>query len=183
MQNTKLSVLFTEPGGNAAIELTLVPPEQGWTPEAADYNTSRQEGVQFIEGSNIRIHGNSAYLGRYRLQSNAGAIDVMAAYIAYGQHMYQLAGMAPASSYSSFADNFERTIRGFRQLTDSRILSVQPDRIRIYRARRGETLRGLLKLQNQSRLKVEDLALLNRIDPDQILSAGSPVKLIRMGRN
>ncbi len=182
VQNTKRSVIFIEPGGSAAMELTLVPPEEGPTPEAVANSIARQQGVRLIEGSSLLINGNSAYLGRYRLQSGANTVDVLAAFIAYEKYMYQLVGMTSTSAYSSFAGSFDRTIRDFRPLTDPRMLSVQPDRIRIYRANKGETLRGLAKLQPQSRISVEDLALLNRLDPDQALSAGVPVKLIRLGR-
>jgi predicted Zn-dependent protease len=86
------------------------------------------------------------------------------------------------SAFSSFARNFDGTIRGFRELTDARILSVQPDRVRIYRAREGETLRGIAKSQSQGKVTIEDLALLNRLNPDQALKAGAPVKLIRSGK-
>jgi predicted Zn-dependent protease len=182
VQNTKSAVAFVEPGGNAMVRLTLVPPKEGQTPEAVGGTIARQEGIQFIEGAPLRIHGNAAYLGRYRLQAEAGTVEVLAAFISYGKNMYQLAGMAPASAYPSFARTFDGTIRNFRELTDARILSVQPDRIRIYRARKGETLRGIVTSQPQSSMTVEDIALLNRLDPDQALNAGVPVKLIRPGR-
>ncbi len=182
VQNTKSAVIFAEPGGNAMVQLTLVPPDQGATPEAVGGAVARQEGIQFINGAPLRINGNSAYLGRYRLQEEAGTVEVMAAFISYGKNMYQLAGMAPSQAYSSFAGSFDGTIRGFRELTDARILSVQPDRIRIYRARKGETLRSIVKSQPQPRTTVEQLALLNRLNPDQALDAGAAVKLIRPGR-
>lgn len=182
VQNTKSAVAFVEPGGNAMVQLTLVPPKEGQTPEAVGGTIARQEGIQFIEGAPLRINGNAAYQGRYRMQADAGTVEVLAAIISYGQNMYQLAGMAPASAYSSFARSFDGTIRGFRELIDARALSVQPDRIRIYRARKGETLRGIMKSQPQSAMTVEDLALLNRLDPDQALNAGTSVKLVRPGR-
>lgn len=182
VQNTKSAVAFLEPGGNAVVQLTLVPPEEGQTPEAVGAAIARQEGIQFIDGAPLRINGIAAYLGRYRVQDEAGTVEVLAAFISYGKNMYQLAGMAPASAYSSFARSFDGTIRGFRELTDTRVLSVQPDRIRIYRARKGETLRGIVQSQPQSRVNLEDLALLNRVDPDQALSAGAAVKLVRPGR-
>jgi len=182
VQNTKRSVAFLEPEGKAVIELTLVSPEEGQTPEEVAYNTSRQEGVSLIEGSRLSINGNSAYLGRYRLQSDSNSIEVLAGFIAYGNNLFQMAGMTLSSQYGSFADSFDRTIRDFRRLTNSRILSVQPDRVRIYRAKRGETIRGLWKSNPQSRISVDDIALLNRLDPDQALNAGTPVKLIRLGR-
>jgi predicted Zn-dependent protease len=182
VENTKSAVLLSEPNGKAVIQLTLVPPKGPQTPEAAGNAAAQQEGAQFIQGAPLRINGNAAYMGRYRIQSQEGTVDVLAAFISYGKNLYQLTGMAPTSAYSSFARSIENSLRGFRELTDARLLSVQPDRIRIYRARRGETLHGILKGQPPSRMNLEDLALLNRLDPDQALSAGAPVKLIRPGR-
>ncbi len=182
VQNTKSSVLFVEPGGNAALRLTIVPPKAGQTPEAVGRDAARQQGVQLIEGASLSINGNAAYLGRYRVQSESGAVEVLAGFISYERNMYQLAGMAPAQVFSRFARPLESTIRDFRTLTDARILSVQPDRIRIYRAREGETLRGIAGSRTQGRVTVEDLALLNRVDPDRALGAGVPVKLILPGR-
>jgi len=182
VENTKSSVVFSEPNGNAILQLTLVPPKEAQTPEDAGSAAAKQEGIQFINGAPLQINGNAAYLGRYRLQQESGTVDVLAGFIAYGGNVYQLAGMAPTSAYSSFVSSFDAAIRDFRKLTDARILSVQPDRVRIYRARQGETLRSIVKGQALSRVKLEDLALLNRLDPDQALAAGTPVKLIRPGR-
>ncbi len=121
-------------------------------------------------------------MGRYREQAEAGTIEVLAAFVSYGKNMYQLAGMASSAGYPSFARSFDGTIRGFRELTDARILAVQADHIKIYRAREGETLRGIAKSQSQGKVTIEDLALLNRLNPDQVLKAGAPVKLVRVGK-
>ena len=182
VQNTKSAVAFVEPGGNAVLQLTLVPPEEGQTPEAVSNTIAGQQGVELLDGAALRINGNPAYLGRYRIQAEEGTIAVLAGIISYGKNMYQLAGMTPESSYANFSRGLDGAIRGFRELTDQRILSVQPDRIRIYRARNGETLRGIVKSQPQSRVTLEELALINRLGLDQTLPAGTPVKLIRPGR-
>jgi len=182
VQNTKRMVVFLEPEERAAVQLTLVPPKEKQTPESVGYDIAQEQGIRFIDGRSLRINGNTAYIGRYRYQIDTEAVEVLAGFISYGNNMYQLAGITTSSSYSSFARNFEETIRGFRPLTDRRILSVQPDRIRIYRTKQGETLRGILKSQPQSRATEAEISLLNRINPDQRLNAGAPVKLIRPGR-
>lgn len=181
VQNTKAAVIFQEPGGRAVVQLTLVPPEAGQTPESVAASIANLQRVQFIDGTSLRINGHSAFLGRYRLQE-ANPVEVLAGFISYRDNMYQLAGLTPTSSYSAFARTFEGTIRNFRELTDARRLSVQPDRISIYRARRGETLRGIAGSQSQSRVTLEDLVRLNRLDPNQPLEAGAAVKLVRQGR-
>ena len=182
MQNTKSAVAFMEPGGNAMLQLTLVPPQQGTTPEAVARSMAGQQGIQFIEGGSLRINGNPAYMGRYRLQAESGIIEATAAFISYGKNTYQLTGMSAPSAYSSFAPGFDSSIRSFRELNDARILSAQPDRVRVYRAQRGETLNGILKSQPQSRIEVQEISLLNRLNPDQTLNAGVPLKMIRSGR-
>ncbi len=181
-QNTKRAVVFIEPQERAVVQLTLAPPTEEGTPESVGYSLARQDGIRFINGAPLEINGNDAFVGRYRLPGQGDSVEVLAGFISYGDYIYQLAGMTPSSAYGSYSRVFEGTIRGFRRLTDKRILSVQPDRIRIYRAKGGETLRSILKSQPQARTDLDDIALLNRIDPDQKLSAGARVKLIRPGR-
>jgi len=181
-QNTKRAVVFIEPQERAMVQLTLAPPTDEGTPESVGYAIARQEGIRFIGGTPMKINGNDAFVGRYRLLGQGDSVEVLAGFIAYGKHIYQLAGMTPSMAYGSFSRVFEGAIRGFRRLDDRRILSVQPDRIQIYRAREGETLRAIMKSRSQPRGDLEDIALLNRIDPDQRLGAGTPVKWIRPGR-
>jgi predicted Zn-dependent protease len=182
VDNTKNAVVVSEPGGNAVIQLTLVPPKQAQTPESAVRAAAQQQGTQFLDGGPIEIQGNGAFWGRYRIQGESGTVDVLAAFISYGKNLYQMTGMAPTEAYASFARTIETTLRGFRELTDPRVLSVRPDRIRIYRTRKGETLRGIVKVQLPSRMTLEEIALLNRLDPDEALGANIPVKLIQPGR-
>lgn len=182
VQNTKSSVVLLEPKQSAVLQLTLAPSELGQTPEAAADTISRQEGVERTEGARIQINGNDAYLGSYRVRGQNGIAAVMAAFIAYGKNIYQMAGITDESRLTSFSRDFESSIRSFRTLTDSRILSVQPDRIKLYRARRGETLRSIAKVAQGSRITLEELALLNRLDPDQTLEPGTPVKTVQFGR-
>ena len=73
-------------------------------------------------------------------------------------------------------------IRSFRELTDQKLLAAQPDRMKVYRARKGESLRSLATSAGQTRVSLEDLARINRIDPDRTLSAGTWVKLVQPGR-
>ncbi|MEJ2110255.1 MAG: M48 family metalloprotease, partial [Acidobacteriota bacterium] len=135
VQNAKSFVAFLQPEGKAAIELRIVPPDKASTPEGAGVAIAQQSGITQYSGSGLSIHGNRSYLGRYRLQSDSGTIDILAGFIDYGGNLYQIAGMAPVSTYPTYADPLESVIRSFRKLDDQRVLSVQPDRLRIYRTR------------------------------------------------
>jgi len=181
VQNTKSAVIVQEPRQGAALQLTLVPSKEGQTPERVGTSIGREEGVRMIDGASLRINGNPAYLGRYRLQE-ANSVEVLAGFISFKGNLYQLAGMTSTASYASFARTFDTSIRSFRELTDKRLLAAQPDHIKIYRARAGETLRAITKAKPQSRVTLEELALLNRLDPDQVLKGGIMIKLVQEGR-
>lgn len=182
VENTKSAVLLAEPQGSAVVQLTLVPPEEGQSPADIAQKIGRQEGIQFLRGRSEIINGNQAYLGLYRVREEGGNIGVQAAFISHGSRIYQLAGMSPESVFSRYAQTMENTARSFRPLTDARLLAAQPDRLRIRRARKGDTLRGLARSLDPSRVKLEDLARLNRMDPDQPLRDGAWVKLVDLGQ-
>jgi predicted Zn-dependent protease len=182
VENTKSAVTIGEPQGRAMVELTISPPEAGQSPGAVAHKIRSQQGTQFISGKDERINGNQAFVGFYRVQSDSGNIGVTAAFISHGGHIYQIAGLAPESSFSQYSSAMNSALRSFRELTDQKFLSVQPDRMKLYRARRGESLRSLAKSLDQTRVKLEDLVRINRIDPDQALSAGTWVKLIQPGK-
>ncbi len=182
VQNTRSEVIFAEPAGDAAIQLALVPPTAGQTPEAVGENLGRREGIQLIEGARTQIGGCPAFLGSYRAQSSQGSAAILAAFVAYGTNLYQIAGLTAESSYTRFADLFDSSLRSFRELSEKRLLSVQPDRLQLYRTRENETLRKISRSRPQTRIRLEDLAILNRIDPDQILQPGTVIKLVLEGR-
>jgi len=182
VQNTKSAVVFLEPAGAAALRLTLVPPAEGQSPEAVGEKIGRGQGILLIEGARTVINGNRAFVGRYRVSGQSGDVGILAAFIGYGNNIYQIAGMTADASYRRYAPVFDSCLSSFRRLTDQRLLSVQPNRIQIYRARKGETLRSIAKSRPQIPATVEELALLNRLDPDQALSAGAPVKLVQPGK-
>jgi predicted Zn-dependent protease len=182
VENTKSSVVITDPKGGAALQLAMASPEEGQTPEAVARNIGNQEGIQMLEGTATQLNGNPSFLGRYRAQTDSGILSVTAAFISYGGHIYQYVGLTPEASYANYARAFNASLQSFRQLTDGRILAVQPDRIRLYRARGGESLRSLAGSSAQSRITLEELARINRIDPDQKLAAGATVKLVTLGR-
>ena len=182
VENTKSVVIFAEPDGGAVVQLSMVPPEAGRTPGEVAQTISRRQGTQFVSGGSERINGNQAYLGLYRIQTEGGTIGAKAAFISFGDRLYQIAGLAPENSFSQYSRSLDTALRSFRELTDSGALSAQPDRIRLYRARKGDTLRSLSKSLGQTRLTVDDLVQINRIDPDQPLSAGAWVKVVQPGK-
>ena len=182
VENTKSSVVFNEPEGGAMVQLTMVPPDAGGSPGEVAQKIAQSQGTQFLSGSNERINGNQAFLGLYRLQSQSGNIGVTAGFISYGGRIYQIAGLAPEATFSRYSRPMSSVVRSFRELTDTRLLAVQPDRMKLYRARKGDSLRSIARSIDQTRISLDDLVRINRMHPDQALSEGTWVKLVQPGR-
>lgn len=183
VQNSKRSVLFVQPGGQAALSLTFAQAPQGTTPAEQGRRVAQQPGVRMVAGGPTRIHGKDAFLGHYQLQDAGGSVlEALAAFIAHEGHLYQYAGLTLRGMFQRVSSTFEDSLRSFDDLRDSRALNVQPDRIRIHTAAAGETLGRLAERTNNPRVKADDLALLNRLEPDEALAAGTRVKLVEPGR-
>ena len=161
----------------------MIPPEAGKSPGDVAQSIARQEGTQLLSGR-IRAHQRESrpILDFIAFKAIAETLELTAAFISYGGHIYQAAGLAPESSFSQYSRSLNTVLRSFRELTDQRLLAAQPDRMKMYRARKGESLRSLAKSMDQTRVTLEDLVQINRIDPDQPLSAGTWVKLVQPGK-
>lgn len=183
VQNSKRAVAFTQPSGQAQIQLTLAPPEAGTSPEGRAQEMARSRNVQLVAGERRQIHANPAFLAHYRMATPAGEVlEALAAFIRHGGHLYQIVGMTPSPLFRRYAGVLETSLTSFAELRDRRALALQPDRLQLHRARAGETLRRIAQGLNHPRVSLDDLSLLNRIEPDEPLEAGTWVKLVVAGR-
>jgi predicted Zn-dependent protease len=119
-------------------------------------------------------------VGLYALRDEGGAtIPVIAAFIEYRQLLYEIIG--PMSDLARYRTPIETTIRSFDRLTNARILAMQPDHLRIYTARQGDTLESLAARYANPRVTADDLALLNRLAATQSLTPGRLIKVVEKG--
>ena len=119
-------------------------------------------------------------LGMTRLFNEDGStVPVLAGFIEYRQQLYEIIGAM--SDVARYRNTVETSIRSFNSLTDQRVLAMQPDRLRTYTARQGDTLRALAARYANPRVSAENLALLNRLDGAQALAVGTLVKVVEKG--
>lgn len=180
--NTRSTVVFLEPSQKAVVQLTLAPSNVS-SPRARAEQISTQEGVSMLESGSKNINGNSAFLAVYQVSDNSGnSLQVLAAFIDYGDHIFQLVGLASPTDFQRYHDSFEAIINSFQELKDQTILGVQPDRIRLYTIKRGGTLQDVAKMYPNPRVGVERLSMLNRIGESERLEAGTVLKVVEAGR-
>lgn len=179
--NTRSAVVFLEPSQKVAAQLTLVPPEID-SPRARAEQLSDQEGVRMLESNSKRINGNPAVLAVYQVSDYSGnSLQALAAFIDYRGSIYQLVGSTTPNNFRQYYGILESIVNSFRELTDSRILGVQPDRLALYRVQRGGTLQDIAKRFPNERVDAEVLSALNRVGPADYLEAGTVIKVVKAG--
>jgi predicted Zn-dependent protease len=81
------------------------------------------------------------------------------------------------ANFDRYRDDLENTLASFDRLEDRRVLAVQPLRVRLEQLDRAMTIDRVAKTYDVP-IAVEDLALLNNVDPGTELRAGDWVKII-----
>ncbi len=182
VENTRGSVQFVQPNGEAVAQLTLAPKES--TPEGRARELGAQTGVEMANARAAKINGKPAFQADYRVVDPASGsqIRATAAFISHGGNLYQIIGMAPPQLFQRHAVSLSRVLESFAELHDQRHLAVQPDRVEIYQVQRGGTLEDVARLYPNPRVPLRTLSELNRIDPAQPLTPGQLVKVVKAGR-
>ena len=107
-------------------------------------------------------------------------LRVLAYFIEYGDNVYRFYGVTTASKYGTYRPSFERTMEGFRRLTDQRILDIQPARLAIRPATRSLPFSSFVDESDlPDEMTALDLAIINQVDLDQTIDDGRSLKLPR----
>ena len=89
-------------------------------------------------------------------------------------------GVSAAERGEEMANALDVMTQGFRRLTDQRILSIQPARLGVAATPRESTFRDLVDPRRLPRgMKLDDLAILNGVQVDAVIPAGTRLKLPR----
>jgi predicted Zn-dependent protease len=178
VENTRTSVLALDPQKGAQMQLRVARAPAGTT--AVGYaRLLAAEGMVPQVSDEVMINGNTAFIGRYVVQGEGGPLAVLAAFIEYRNQIFEIVGVM--SDARRYADILDRSMRSFARLSEQRILRVQPDRVRVYIAREGDTLRAIAQRMNNPRVDADQLAILNRIAIDQPITTGRILKIVEKG--
>ncbi len=176
-QNLPQAVVAASQQQDAIMQLTLA---QG-SPEQAAQQFFSQQGVEQGNASRQSINGLPAVMVEFRAQTEQGVVQGLAGWVSQGQHTYQILAYTGASQYGAYARTFQQSLGSFRTLTDPQALAVQPNRLRVVRADRAETL-ATFNARQPSVVPIEELAIINQVEgPSSTIPAGTLVKRVVKG--
>jgi len=103
-----------------------------------------------------------------------------ALFLAYRDRVYQMLGYGDAGSWSLRGPAVRSAMESFQEEADPAVLAVEPARIAVIEIPRAMTLEEFNR-SYPSTITLEDLSLINRLDPGQRLEKGALAKRVTGG--
>jgi predicted Zn-dependent protease len=172
--NQRQSVQAVSPNKDAVIQITLSDKK---TSAEAYKSISSQQGFTAEPGKAGQMHGLTFLGGGFSATGEQGTMRGFAWCIEYNGAIYQIVSYGTDAGWNGVRQAVQQAAGTFDRLTDQKILSVQPMRIKLVRLEKQMTL-VQFNQQYPSPVSVETLAIINQVDANRPMPAGEMVKRI-----
>ncbi len=176
LQNTRAMVQMTSLKKDAAIMFML---SSAKSPEQAARDFVQKNRMRLMASDRKKINGLSVVRTVSKIQTNQGALEIMSGYVQKGSKVYEFHGLAPENAFRSYQPVFQKTMGGFKRLTNKRVLNRKPYRIKIASAPRTGTVKQVLKALGASDGKLQAWAVMNGKTLDETVQAGTLLKIVK----
>lgn len=152
-----------------------------------DAATARESVETFLRVNSIEAESERALRssGRYPgyeaqftiEEENGDTLRVQLYAVEYGERVYRFLNYADADKFSSYRLDFTLSVASFNALTDPSILAIQPVRLEIRKVQQQTTLRELLPSELPMQIEVEEVAIINQLQLDDVIETGRRLKI------
>lgn len=180
-QNSPQQVQMGPKDGSAVLVLTLVP---GNSLQEAAQQSLQGNGLQAVESQQVTVNGLPAIAvvadtQPQQAQQQQQQLRTLTYFIQYGGNIYSLMGISTTNNFNNHFQTFTSSMQSFKQLTDTEKLNRQPERIRIVTVPKATTLAQALRSSNMPDARHNELAVLNGMQLNDQLPAGTMLKIVR----
>ena len=181
-RDSRTAVVAQEPGQQAVMQLSLADASR-LTPAAYVQQLSGRGAFTDASGQAETIGGFAAWVGSVSLpQQGAAAVPAAAAYIRRADSlMFQVLGRSQQPGDANDT-KIRASLRSFRALTDPARLSPWPDRVKVEKVTATATLEATLRRLGAAEAQFQADALLNNLEADETVMAGTLLKVVVPGR-
>jgi predicted Zn-dependent protease len=172
--NEKQAVGAVSPNQDALVVLQL---SSSASARQAAQKFFSQQGVQAGDEWRREIGGFAAVATTFQAQGGQTALRGLAAWVEYGQHVFQILGYTSEQQWPTYEHAFEQAIGSFARETDPDVLNVKPRRLELVSLSRPATLDALLR-QYPSTVPPQVSSLINNLQPNATLPAGDIYKRV-----
>jgi len=172
--NQASAVGAVSPDKSAAVALELSETSGG--PEAAMRQLEQQTRMDLSRSAErVTIGGLPAVHASAVARTRNGPVALDLTWIAFAGKVYRVTGMTRPESFEALRPSFQQTAATFGAITAAERAGIKETRIRLARARGGETLSALLASAG-SVWKPDYAAVANGLETDSVLGRGRVVK-------
>jgi predicted Zn-dependent protease len=146
--------------------------------EAAASKFLNQQGFRIIERGPMRSSGLPAYVVIADAQTQNGqVVRVMAYFVEFRGSVYYFVGYAGQQTFNSYRGAFLRTMQGFSEVQDPRMLNRQPLRLDLQPVSRSARFQDLIPRSFPAPFTTQDVAIMNQMELNQEVSPGKFLKV------
>ena len=181
-QNSPQAVQLGSKDGKAMMMLTMA---QGQTLQEASNAILQRYSLRLLDSKEVSVNGLNAiaFLADQQPQQTSQqqqqeVMRTMSYVIQYGNNLFHLIGVAGSRSFNNYTDEFDNTMRNFRELRDASKLNRKPDRISIKTVTQDGTLQQALRTLNMQEKRFQELALLNGMKLNETVKKGTLIKVL-----
>lgn len=172
--NQKQAVRAVSPQRDALVQLSV---SSSATPDQAAQAFASQDGVTTAGLGRTSVNGHLAVGGAFRATTQQGQLEGEVVFVSYGGGVYELLAYGPTETWGRYTGIARQSLATFDGLADPDALAVQPLRIDIVELTEAISL-GEFARRFPSEISVDELALINQVEPGERLPAGSLVKRV-----
>jgi predicted Zn-dependent protease len=174
-QNGTSQVVGVSPQQDAVVALSLAGQK---APAQALNEFIGQQGMQGRGSSSSPINGLTAATASFTATLEDGStVAGWVAFVDLDGTTLRLLGYTPGAKISTYDGALRTSVSSLRRLTDPTALNVKPSRVRLVRINRAMTVEEFHRA-NPSSVTVQQIALINGVDANGTLPAGSLVKRV-----
>jgi len=182
INNMPQAVIATDKKDEAFIEFNLHTLSKKRSVEEAAAVIAEKFGLKKIFGDRKRVEGLETYVGTYSAKtSGLGNVVLRMGFFLQNDKVFYINGYTKTENFKNVVNLFEKTINSFRILSPKEIKNVHPNRISLYKVKRGDTLISIIKKMKRPKNDLKKVALINAWDPEKLpaLKIGMIIKVIK----
>jgi predicted Zn-dependent protease len=180
LANSPSQVQIVPKDGKALVVFTMA---EGTSLQDAATKTATDLKLTVISSKQVTINGLQALevMSQQVTQDpNTGQeskISVKSMYLKYGTGIFVFHGVSAPADFQSYMTYFDKSMYGFKALTDASKLNVLPDRIKVVAVKQGGSLASAFSSFGVPSARHKELAVVNGMELTATVKAGQKIKI------
>ncbi len=175
LNNTPTQVQMYTKQQDAIMIFTLT--EANSPSAAADKFVSESQAI-VISSDRKSVNGLTAHRLNTEIASEQTKIKVQSYFIQLNNQVFVFHGYTTSDQFSGYSGQFSQTMTQFKRLTDPAKMNVKPNKLDIRKTGAQTTLQNALKSFNVSTDQLEELAIINGMELNETVPAGTMLKVV-----